>query len=167
MHNVWWDYGGATVVEVNKYVRLTPDSSSKKGYLWTRSPFVSDSWIIEFDFKVDSTGSLTGDGFAFWYTTKPSKSGPAFGASASFSGLAIFFDHYPNSGSRNAFPAIVGMVNDGSKEYDHDTDGKLGETDSCQAEFRNKKMASKVKVTYVRSKGLKVSLNNAGRGRCR
>ena len=81
---------------MNKWIRLTPDKQSKLGWLWSRIPFTSNSWIIEFDFRVHGEGSLFGDGFAFWYTSDRAQTGPIFGSRDNFDGLIIAFDTYSN-----------------------------------------------------------------------
>lgn len=32
----WFDFGGHTVINTNKYIRLTSIQSSQQGYLWSR-----------------------------------------------------------------------------------------------------------------------------------
>ncbi|KAJ3398370.1 hypothetical protein HDV05_002581, partial [Chytridiales sp. JEL 0842] len=82
LSNTWWDFGGDTIVEVNKY------------------PLTSSSWIIEFEFNVNGMGHMVGDGFAFWYTKDRATEGPVFGSGDEFTGLGIFFDTYSNGRHR-------------------------------------------------------------------
>ena len=62
---------------------------------------------------------------AFWYVQNPLRPGNVFGHEDKFSGLGIFLDTYANqNGAHNhAHPYISAMVNNGSLNYDHDSDG--------------------------------------------
>ncbi|KAI8905825.1 legume-like lectin family-domain-containing protein [Gorgonomyces haynaldii] len=161
LRNPNYDYGKDTVVEVNRYVRLTPDTPSKEGNLWSIFPQHASSWQVEFEFKVGYDGTMSGDGFAFWYTKQRGQSGQVFGSQDYFEGLGIFFDTYPNARQRASFPWVMAMVGDGRKSYDHDTDGKQAEIPNagCPTEFRNKDHPTKARVTYVKNKYLRVELD--------
>lgn len=87
LQNRWFDFGGNTIVDTNKHIRLTSTASSQQGYLWSRlvkkkkkrkkkdiqpmklnytlKPINAQDFEIEFEFKVGgSTSKLHGDGFA-------------------------------------------------------------------------------------------------------
>jgi len=51
-------------------------------------------------------------------------------------------------------PSIHAVINDGTRIYDHATDGRETEIGSCQANFRNMdaNRKSRVKITYEKSK---------------
>ncbi|RKO92648.1 legume-like lectin, partial [Blyttiomyces helicus] len=159
----WWNFGGDTVVEVNRQIRLTPDRSSKDGWLWGRVPFTSSSWVVEFEFKVHGLGgSLYGDGFGFWYTADKETLGPVFGSKDEFTGLGVFFDTYSNGRHRHTFPYVNAMLGDGKTKYDHSNDGKTNEIGGCAADFRERDWPTKAKVKYIRDEMLQVQLNIKG-----
>jgi len=39
-------------MEVNRYIRLTPNLPSKQGWLWSNGPLISNNWEVEFEYKV-------------------------------------------------------------------------------------------------------------------
>lgn len=41
------------------------------------------------------------------------------------------------------------MINDGTKQYDHDADGTHTELAGCQANFRNKNHPTRARLSYV------------------
>ncbi|KAJ3174816.1 hypothetical protein HK101_010823 [Irineochytrium annulatum] len=160
-------------MEVNKYIRLAPDRQSKSGWLWSKVPFTSSSWIIEFEFKVSGAGTaLYGDGFAFWFTSDREKMGPVFGNKDEFNGLGLFFDTYSNGRHRVCvgmtafggsyarynitFPYVNAMVGDGKTKYDQSTDGRSNELGGCSADFRGKSHPTSAKIKYVRGGALEV-----------
>ena len=53
-----WKNHGTTVVNKN-FVRLTPDSQSKKGALWSRSPLSTDSLHAVLKFRISGQGKYT------------------------------------------------------------------------------------------------------------
>ncbi|TPX59445.1 hypothetical protein PhCBS80983_g02460 [Powellomyces hirtus] len=164
LQNRWWEFGGDAYMEVNNYIRLTADKRSKQGYLWTKHPFTTNSWLVEFEFKVhgSSTG-LHGDGFAFWYTSQKNSRGPVFGSQDKFTGLGVFFDTYANGRHRYTFPRINANMGDGKTNYDHDNDGAKGELGACEADFRNSEFPTKARVRYIReTKTLQVFTNFNG-----
>lgn len=65
LENRYWSFGGSTVVSTNKYVRLTPDRQSKRGWLWSKevcnakkeAPFIDG--LSAFFFFLDSPSALT------------------------------------------------------------------------------------------------------------
>ncbi|KAI9019803.1 putative lectin family integral membrane protein [Hyaloraphidium curvatum] len=159
----WFDFGGSTIVEVNNWVRLTPDVTSKSGWLYSKLPFTSTSWEIEFEFRVHGKGgNLFGDGFAFWYTKDKASVGPVFGNKDKFDGLGLFFDTYPNSRQRISHPYVMAMVGDGNTSYDNSQDGKPNEIGGCPSDFRSKDWPTKAKVRYIRDKSLEVFLDTRG-----
>ena len=79
-----WIYGGNTGVSTYKYVRLTPNSPSKAGWVFSKEKLTARDWQIEFQFRVgasereldgdmeenasNSYRKVFGDWFAFWLT---------------------------------------------------------------------------------------------------
>ncbi|KAJ3012422.1 hypothetical protein HKX48_006291 [Thoreauomyces humboldtii] len=151
LSNRWWDFAGDAYVEVNNYVRLTPDAPSKNGRLWGKHAFTNPSWSVDFLFKIHgSPSSLHGDGLAFWYTKQKDTEGPVFGSMDKFEGLGVFFDTYANARHRNSFPRINAMLGDGKTSYDHDHDGVAGEIGACEVDFRMQEAPTWARIKYVR-----------------
>ncbi|KRX55165.1 Protein RRP5 -like protein [Trichinella sp. T9] len=151
----FWNFGGSTIV-TSDYVRLTPDSPSRQGFLWNTIPVVVRDWELEVTFSVHGVEKgLFGDGMAIWYAEEPGVLGPVFGSKDMFRGLAVFLDTYTNhqDAHNHAHPYISAMVNNGSLRYDHDRDGthtQLGGHDSgCTAKFRNKEFPTRILIRYV------------------
>ncbi|KRZ18151.1 VIP36-like protein, partial [Trichinella zimbabwensis] len=151
----FWNFGGSTIV-TSDYIRLTPDSPSRQGFLWNTIPVVMRDWELEVTFSVHGVEKgLFGDGMAIWYAEEPGVLGPVFGSKDMFRGLAVFLDTYTNhqDAHNHAHPYISAMVNNGSLRYDHDRDGthtQLGGHDSgCTAKFRNKEFPTRILIRYV------------------
>jgi len=77
-----------------------------------------DWWEVEFQFRVSGRGRVGADGLAFWFSTTKGFGGPVFGSADKWDGLGLFFDSYDNDNNHNN-PYILGMINDGTKAYDH------------------------------------------------
>lgn len=93
LQNRWFDFGGSTIINTNKHVRLTQDRSSQAGWLWSRLAIAPTSYEIEFEFRVDGkSNSMFGDGFAVWLTTGRAGMGPVFGSTDYWDGMGLFFD---------------------------------------------------------------------------
>nr|KAJ3421805.1 hypothetical protein HK105_002224 [Polyrhizophydium stewartii] len=150
------------IMEVNRFIRLTSDVQSQEGYLWAKTPMTTNSWRIEFEFKVTHDGGIAGDGFAFWYTQERMEEGPVFGNRDKYNGLGLFFDTYANGRVKTAFPYVMAIINDGTKYYDHDTDGNNAEVGGCEAHFLNQHYVTKARVTYVHNNYLNVDLSLQG-----
>ncbi|KAJ3287992.1 hypothetical protein HK104_008369 [Borealophlyctis nickersoniae] len=133
------------------------------GWLWSKLPFTTPSWVIEFEFKVHGAPqALHGDGFAFWFTAQKESLGPVFGSQDLFTGLGVFFDTYANGHHPHSFPYVNAMIGDGKTHYDHGKDGKPNEVGGCPADFRDKSWPTKAKIKYVRNEMLQVQLNIRG-----
>ncbi|KAJ3312185.1 hypothetical protein HDV04_003318 [Boothiomyces sp. JEL0838] len=146
LRNRWWKFGGDAFVNVNEYIRLTRDTQSQSGWLWSNTPMYYSSWIVEFEFKVQHEGALSGDGFAFWVTKEKEIQGPVFGSKDNFEGLGIFFDTYANSRVRHSYPYVMAMMGDGKTSYDHDFDGNSVELGGCSHDFRNQENPTKARL---------------------
>lgn len=93
LQNRWFDFGGSTIINTNKHVRLTQDRPSQAGWLWSRLALAPNSFEVEFEFRVDGkSNNLFGDGMAMWFTKARAGMGPAFGNVDYWDGLGIFFD---------------------------------------------------------------------------
>lgn len=85
---------------------------------------------------------------ALWFTEDAYKPGNAFGYDEKFKGLGIFFDLFPNKRSHRRFPHISAMVNDGTKRFDHLTDGEATMLAGCHAKILNTGTPIHAKVIY-------------------
>ncbi|KAK4470713.1 hypothetical protein MN116_006241 [Schistosoma mekongi] len=157
----YWIPYGSTVTEP-QFVRLTSDVKSSHGGIYNTKPLTVRDWEVVITFHVHSSKTLVGDGFAFWYTQNPPSNGPAFGSREKFRGLAVFFDTYANQNGEHSHdhPYISAMINDGSKQYDHDRDGTLTELAGCSSNFRNNDY-SVATIRYTNNQ-LKVSMKYQG-----
>jgi mannose-binding lectin 2 len=160
LRNVNWNFGNATIMEVNRYIRLTPNLPSKQGWLWSNGPLISNNWEVEFEYKIHSKGRNNGDGFAFFYTSEKGSEGDAFGNIRNFNGLGIFFDTFPNSKHGYSFPRISAMIGDGNLEYDVENDGRDSISAACSMKIRDQYHPTKVKIVYIKNNYLEVSLTN-------
>ncbi|KAG0181464.1 hypothetical protein DFQ29_008246 [Apophysomyces sp. BC1021] len=152
LQNRWFDFGGDTVINTNRHIRLTSNKQSQSGYLWSRLPLTAPNFQVEFEFKVEgSSGHLFGDGFAMWITKQRALQGPVFGSVNNFEGLGLFFDTYDNERAhRHTFPYISAMLGDGVKAYDNDKDGRETEFAGCEAQFRDRDFATRARLTYYK-----------------
>ncbi|CAN7983434.1 unnamed protein product, partial [Ixodes hexagonus] len=142
----FWEYGGNCIAS-EEMVRITPSLKSKKGSIWSKQPTSFPWWEVELVFRTTGTGRIGADGLAFWYTDRKQAEGPVFGSSDKWNGLAIFFDSFDNDNKHNN-PYIMGMVNDGTKAYDHESDGANQQLAGCQRDFRNKPYPVRAKIEY-------------------
>ncbi|GAA5955006.1 hypothetical protein JCM21900_002758 [Sporobolomyces salmonicolor] len=162
LQNRWFDFGGSTIINTNKHVRLTQDRPSQSGWLWSRLALAPSSFEVEFEFRVDGKSStLFGDGFAMWLTKGRAGSGPVFGSTDYWEGLGIFFDTYANSRHAYSFPRIYGVLNDGKKSYDIGKDGQGQEIGSCSLDFRRTDVTAKARLTYFKGKFTELAIHHA------
>lgn len=100
-------------------VRVAPSLKSQKGGIWTKRQTDFDWWEIEIAFRISGRGRIGADGLGIWYTTeKGDYNGNVFGSSDKWNGLGIFFDSFDNDNKHNN-PYIMAVLNDGSREFDH------------------------------------------------
>jgi mannose-binding lectin 2 len=146
-----WDITGSTMIS-DKFIRLTSDTPSQSGSLWSKNPLRHYNWEIHLTFRVHGKGkTLFGDGFAMWYVQHRMQPGPVFGSKNGFRGLGVFFDTYSNhQGEHNhPHPYVSGMVSNGSLLYDHDNDGTHTQLDGCHYPFRNVDHDVGISVKYL------------------
>jgi len=159
----FFDVVGDTMV-TNNFVRITPDDKSRSGGIWNKVPVFQKAWEVHFTFKVHGQSrNLAADGMAFWYVKTPRQIGDVFGGADQFSGLGIFIDTYKNGQGSGAFPQISGMINDGSVDYDHDTDGQDQNLGSCYSMIRNREHDTHMSIRYKR-RILTVNVDVDGQG---
>ena len=145
----FWEYSGNAIAS-EELVRITPSLHSKKGQLWSKSLTTFDWWEVDLIFRVTGKGRIGADGLAFWYTDRKYPEGPVFGSSDHWNGLAIFFDSFDNDGKGNN-PYVMAMLNDGTKTYDHNSDGISQQLQGCLRDFRNKPYPVRAKIEYYRN----------------
>ena len=145
----FWTYDGNAIAS-EEMVRITPSLRSKKGSVWTKSKTNFEWWEVEFVFRVNGRGRLGADGLAFWFTDEHMPEGPVFGSADNWKGLALFFDSFDNDNKGNN-PYIMAMINDGSKSYDHQSDGINQQIAGCLRDFRNKPFPTRAKIEYYKN----------------
>lgn len=92
---------------------------SVAGAIWTKTQVDFDWWVVDLAFRITGRGRIGADGLAFWYTQeKGHYDGTIFGSSDKWNGLGVFFDSFDNDNKHNN-PYIMGVLNDGTKEFDH------------------------------------------------
>ncbi|CAG8604664.1 6984_t:CDS:2 [Funneliformis mosseae] len=159
LQNRWFDFGGDTVINTAKHIRLTHDRPAQSGWLWSRLPLTATNWQVEVEFKISGKNpTLHGDGMAIWLASERAKAGPVFGFIDKFEGLGIFFDTYPNVRQSHTFPYVMAMIGDGNTEYDLNNDGRRNEVAGCEAEIRDQPIATKARITYYKNNYLEVKL---------
>ncbi|KAJ8414094.1 hypothetical protein AAFF_G00066920 [Aldrovandia affinis] len=160
-----WDLMGTAMI-TTEHVRLTPDSPSRQGAVWSRIPCYLRDWELHVHFRIHGHGkkNLNGDGMALWYTKERMQIGPVFGNMDLFTGLGVFVDTYPNDNKHQerVFPFVSAMVGNGSVIYDHDQDGRPTELGGCTAILRNLNHDTFLMVRYVRRR-LTVMVNIDGK----
>uniref|UniRef100_A0A1L8E2X7 Putative legume-like lectin family n=1 Tax=Nyssomyia neivai TaxID=330878 RepID=A0A1L8E2X7_9DIPT len=143
----FWEYGGNAIASAES-VRIAPSLRSQKGAIWTKSKTAFDWWDVEIVFRVSGRGRVGADGLAFWYTTeKGDYNGDVFGSSDRWSGLGLFFDSFDNDNKHNN-PYIMGVLNDGTKKFDHQNDGTTQLLSGCLRDFRNKPFPTRARIEY-------------------
>ncbi|XP_014681535.1 PREDICTED: protein ERGIC-53-like [Priapulus caudatus] len=145
----FWGHGGHAIASEDQ-VRITPSIRSQKGYMWTNTPFQADHWEIEVTIRINGRGRIGADGMAIWFTEQKGVEGPVFGNNDQWRGLGVFMDSFDNDGQHNN-PYVLAMINDGTKTYDHHSDGFSQQLGGCLRDFRNKPFPTKLKVTYYKN----------------
>ncbi|ODV72996.1 Uip5p CYBJADRAFT_95069 [Cyberlindnera jadinii NRRL Y-1542] len=131
-----WKVYGDTVVDMDKYVRLTSELKDQSSLIFNKHSFSDLGFEVDFRFHIHgsvASNGLKGDGMALFLTDKPLKEGPVFGAEDKFNGLAVFFDTYRNAPKGKVFPFINVMNGDGATRYDKGNDGKANQLAGCTA----------------------------------
>ncbi|CDW54833.1 legume lectin family protein; ergic family protei n [Trichuris trichiura] len=154
----FWELEGDAIAGP-ELLRLVPSVKSKNGIAWNVRPLIeSQWWIVEFSFQIKGPGKIGADGMAFWYTAYKGRLGKVFGCNDQWNGLAIFLDSYDNDGKGDN-PLIGAMLNDGTKTFDHSSDGSQQLFASCKNDYRNRPFPVKVRVEY-RENNLFVSVTD-------
>lgn len=132
-------------------VRLAPSLKSQKGAIWTKAQTTFDWWEVDIVFRISGRGRIGADGIAFWYSTQVGDyNGNSFGSSDTWNGLAVIFDSFDNDNGHNN-PYIMAVLNDGTKVFDHQNDGKSQLLAGCLKDFRNKPFPTRARIEYFRN----------------
>ncbi|XP_022115341.2 protein ERGIC-53 isoform X1 [Pieris rapae] len=143
----FWEYGGNAIAS-GESVRLAPSLRSQKGAIWTKQPINFDWWEVDVMFKITGRGRIGADGLAFWYTTQRGDyTGDVFGSSDRWNGLAVIFDSFDNDNKHNN-PYIMAVLNDGTKNFDHKSDGSTQLLSGCLRDFRNKPFPTRARIEF-------------------
>ncbi|KAL5019807.1 hypothetical protein ScPMuIL_002699 [Solemya velum] len=153
----FWEYGGDAIAS-DENIRITPSLRSKRGWVWTKNIAHAEHWSIEVVVRISGRGRVGADGMAIWFTEARGDDGTVFGGKDQWKGLGVFLDSFDNDGQHNN-PYLMAMVNDGTKSYDHQSDGLTQQAGGCLRDFRNKPFPVRIKVEYY-NKVLTVFFNN-------
>ncbi|VDM59818.1 unnamed protein product [Angiostrongylus costaricensis] len=146
----FWTVSGDAIASQDQ-LRLAPSMRSRKGIAWNKRPMVeSENFQVDVSLKVTGQGRIGADGMAIWYTAHMGSLGPVFGANDFWTGMGIFLDSFDNDGQKNN-PMIAVMLNDGTRSYNHATDGSQQILSSCQRDFRNKPYPVRLRIEYLKN----------------
>lgn len=124
---------------------------SQKGAVWTKQKTAFDWWEVDISFRVSGRGRVGADGLAFWYVAeKGDYNGNVFGSSDRWIGLGVFFDSFDNDNKHNN-PYISAVLNDGTKNFDHQNDGGTQALAGCLRDFRNKPFPTRARIEYYQN----------------
>jgi len=156
-----WDLGESATVDGSD-IKLIDRTAKTKGTIWTSQQCHADQWEASFQLTINGDAENAGKGLGFWYTTSVMKPGILFGSDERYEGFGLLFDSYDDDG-KNDNPIIMGWINDGTKVFNHDTDGLGTRFGGCRAKYRNRGNKVGVKVTYQHD-SLKVLLDMRNNG---
>uniref|UniRef100_A0A915B1V6 L-type lectin-like domain-containing protein n=1 Tax=Parascaris univalens TaxID=6257 RepID=A0A915B1V6_PARUN len=146
----FWMVTGDAIAS-GEQLRLAPSMRSRRGIAWNKRPMIeSENFEIEIAFKITGQGRIGADGLAVWYTAQQGTLGPVFGSNDFWTGMGLFFDSFDNDGQKNN-PFVALMINDGTRQYDHQTDGSQQMLSGCQKDFRNKPFPVRARIEYLRN----------------
>jgi mannose-binding lectin 1 len=118
-------------------VELTGNEENSVGAIWSKEVNHADGWEMQFLVSTTGEADSPGKGLAFWYTNAPLEVGTLYGSDERFEGFGLLFDSHDDDG-KNDNPIIMGFVNDGTKVFNHDTDGLGTRFGGCRAKYRNR-----------------------------
>jgi hypothetical protein len=160
----FWETGGSAIIMEN-HVRLTPNTRSQRGWIWSTRPLRAKEWELVIQFSVGSEARVGADGLAFWYTKERAQPGPVMGNIDRWTGLGVILDTFDNDGKRDN-PQIYAVYNDHTFNFDPSSDGKANTLGSCYANIRQTgpDVESKFAKLLVRMKDktLYVAYDNSG-----
>jgi len=154
--------GGAHFSTQSQEFELTTNAENSVGAIWSKEVNHADGWEMQFLVHVSGEPESTGKGLAFWYTNTPLEVGTLYGSDERYEGFGLLFDSHDDDG-KNDNPIIMGWVNDGTKVFNHDTDGLGTRFGGCRAKYRNRGNKVGVKITY-QADSIKVLLDMRNNG---
>lgn len=83
-------------------------------------------------------------------TEKGDYNGEVFGSSDRWTGIGIFFDSFDNDNKHNN-PYIMAVINDGTRNFDHQNDGGTQVLAGCLRDFRNKPFPTRARIEYFQN----------------
>jgi len=157
-----YNYVGASRFIGGSEVELTANEENSVGAIWSKEVNHADGWEMQFLVQTTGEADSPGKGLAFWYTNQPLEVGTLYGSDERFEGFGLLFDSHDDDG-KNDNPIIMGFVNDGTKVFNHDTDGLGTRFGGCRAKYRNRGNKVGVKITYSQD-SIKVLLDMRNNG---
>merc|ERR1712166_855265 len=154
--------GGAHFLPSTQEFELTTTDENSVGAMRSKEVNHADGWEMQFLVHVSGEPESTGKGLAFWYTNTPLEVGTLYGSDERYEGFGLLFDSHDDDG-KNDNPIIMGWVNDGTKVFNHDTDGLGTRFGGCRAKYRNRGNKVGVKITY-QADSIKVLLDMRNNG---
>merc|ERR1711935_843705 len=157
-----YNYVGASRFISGSEVELTGNEENSVGAIWSKEVNHADGWEMQFLVQTTGEADSPGKGLAFWYTANVMSPGILFGSEERYEGFGLLFDSYDDDG-KNDNPIIMGWINDGTKVFNHDTDGLGTRFGGCRAKYRNRGNKVGIKVQYQHD-SLKVLLDMRNNG---
>ncbi|CAB03169.1 L-type lectin-like domain-containing protein [Caenorhabditis elegans] len=146
----FWIVSGDAIAS-GEQLRLAPSMRSRKGIAWNKRAFLeSENFQVDIALKIGGQGRVGADGLGIWYTSQLGALGPVFGGNDFWTGMGLFLDSFDNDGQKNN-PQVSLMLNDGTRSYDHHTDGSQQILSSCQRDFRNKPYPVRIRIEYLKN----------------
>jgi hypothetical protein len=149
----YWEIVGDAIV-TNQYVRLTPDQSSRVGWIYNTQAGDLPSFQFTAAVRIHNKRNPGADGVGLWYVQDPQKhlssTGPLWGMAANFTGLGIILDTYDNDLQRDN-PSVIAIIGNGEthKRWDTDRDLSNDAKVKCVLEYRNTAKGNNVIVRVV------------------
>lgn len=148
-----WQHGGATVV--NKlFARLTPDRTSKRGYLWNSNTLNMQEFSIIFTFRISGQAEhMGGDGIALWLTTAPSHvDGDVHGSQDRFTGIGVIFDTFENTDHPGGHRDVTVLMNNGRKGLEELQEQSKQGCDMAEIRYHDKHPLFSAALNVTRAK---------------
>ncbi|XP_064388414.1 protein ERGIC-53-like [Halichondria panicea] len=147
-HIPFWEHGGSAIAS-DESIRVCPSVKSRRGWVWSVNPLAADHWMMDISMRITGRLKNGADGMAVWFTESKGTEGSVYGNTELWKGLGIIMDSFDNDGQHDN-PRIQVVLNDGTRQYQHHTDGKNTESGGCVKDFRNRPYPVKMKVVYLR-----------------
>lgn len=142
-HIPYWRTGGDAVI-YDSFIRLTPDSPGKRGFISSDVPIQAKRFTTALRYRISGKGrNFFGDGFVLLFSQSPVYStGRFFGTRGAFTGFAVVFDTYKNTEREQVHKDISLLFNDGKRDITDD----IVEVPGCDSPFRYSELRSDFSV---------------------